>query len=439
MTAPTLKATLTSLLSEIQDGKEIRTYLNRFGAAGETRFAIFKIGGAVIAEQADVLGANLSLLNSVGLTPIVIHGAGPQLDAALAARGLDRGRKDGLRITPPEAMGVVAETSMRTGAALAAAIGRHGGRAAPVSCAAITGEMIDPDTLGRVGEPVDVADDMIGDLVRSGTIPLLSNVACDAEGHLVNVNADAVARALAIAFKPLKIVFVTGPGGLLDEEGSIISSINLDAELDSLIEKGTIHSGMKLKLEEIGKLLTPLPDSTSVSITSADGLVRELFTHGGAGTLVRRGETITRHQDWDGINHARLGDLIEEAFGRQLKDGALQSGDLRSVYVSGDYRAAAVIKSVSGMPFLDKFVVARDARGEGATHALWRAMTRDYPTLFWRSRGTNRFNPFYYAHADGAVRAHPWTVFWAGDVGLDRAAPLIEEIAATPASFEDSS
>ena len=89
MTAPSLntRQTIVQLLSNMQDGKEIRNYLQRFSSIDQSRFAVIKIGGAILAEQLRETADALAFLHTVGLTPIVIHGGGPQLDAALKERG----------------------------------------------------------------------------------------------------------------------------------------------------------------------------------------------------------------------------------------------------------------------------------------------------------------------------------------------------------------
>jgi len=435
MPEPTLRAALTDLLAQIQDGKEIRGYLDRFGAADRTRFAVIKVGGAVLEDRLDTLAASLSLLHTVGLTPVVVHGAGPQLDAAIREAGADAGKADGLRVTTPEVMRLVDKTARAVGAGLAAAVRRHGGAAVPLPPGAVEARLLDEARYGRVGEPLAIDLELIRSHAESGAIPLVGCVGVDGDGRLVNVNADAVARAIVLALSPLKIVFVTGAGGLLDAEGRVISSINLDTEYETLERAGIVHSGMKLKLEEIGKLLAPLPADTSVSITSPEGLVRELFTHGGQGTLVRRGDRIERITLKSGVDAERLASLVEEAFGRCLKSDYWPRTELRRAYVASEYRAAAVLSSVGPHAFLDKFAVAKEARGAGLTHALWRMMTADEPVVLWRSRADNPFNGFYVDRAAGFVRSGRWLVFWTGDLGPAAAEPFVNEIASRRASF----
>ena len=70
--------------------KEISQYLKRFSQLDAARFAVVKVGGAVLRDDLDALTSSLAFLQDVGLTPIVIHGAGPQLDETLSAAGIEK-------------------------------------------------------------------------------------------------------------------------------------------------------------------------------------------------------------------------------------------------------------------------------------------------------------------------------------------------------------
>ena len=102
-----LRGTIVRLLSNMGSAKEIQLYLKRFSRLDAARFAVVKVGGAVIRDDIDALVSSLSFLQQVGLTPIVLHGAGPQLDEELKAAGIEKQTVDGLRVTSAEALQVV--------------------------------------------------------------------------------------------------------------------------------------------------------------------------------------------------------------------------------------------------------------------------------------------------------------------------------------------
>ena len=430
-----VRQTIVHLLSNMTDGREIRSYLQRFSEVDRSRFAVIKIGGAILAEQLDETAAALAFLHTVGLTPIVIHGGGPQLDRLLEERGIESSKIDGLRVTDPDVLDAARDTFIEQNILLVEAIRAQGVAAHGLTAGAFDADYVDRDRYGLVGEPTEVHIALIRSIVDSGAIPILTCLGVAPGGQIVNMNADSATRALVHAVQPLKIIFLVDVGGLLDDQGRVIESINLASDHDHLMAQDWVHSGMRLKLAEIKRLLDDTPLSTSVSITTPSGLVKELFTHGGSGTMVRRGELINRFTDREGIDEGQVVKLVEEAFGRSLKDGWWAGLELDTAYLSESLRAGAIVTRVGDIDYLDKFAILEDARGEGLARTVWAQLVADYPVLYWRSRTENAFNSFYAEEADGSVKRGPWTVFWKGEADFARIAPRVDEIAALPPSF----
>jgi acetylglutamate kinase len=427
-----LRKTLVRLLSGVSDAKEIRTYLRRFSQLDATRFAVIKVGGAILRDRLEETAAALALLHSVGLTPIVLHGGGPQLDARLAEDGTEIAKHDGLRVTTPTILDAARETFTTLNARFVAALQAQGVAAHGVTQGAFEAERVADEALGLVGTPTAVDVELLREIVGAKAIPVLTCLGVAPGGQLLNMNADVATRLLVHAVEPLKVIFLVDAGGLLDVQGRLIESINLASDYDELMMQEWVHSGMRLKLREIKKLLDDAPPATSVSITTPDKLARELFTHNGAGTMVRRGEPILELTDPAHVDVARLVRLIEAAFERSLVANWWSRLDLAAVYVSESYRAAAVVSRIADMPYLDKFAIHEDARGEGIARTVWSRMTRAFPVLLWRSRADNPINPFYMSECDGSLKCGPWTVFWRGESDLARIAPAVERAAALP-------
>jgi acetylglutamate kinase len=150
---------------------------------------------------------------------------------------------------------------------------------------------------------------------------------------------------------------------------------------------------------------------------------------------VRKGELIGHFTDRDGIDGSQVAKLVEEAFGRPLKEGWWSDLDLADAYLSDSLRAGAIVTRIGDIHYLDKFAILEDARGEGLARTVWAQLVADHPVLYWRSRTENRFNSFYAEEADGSVKRGPWTVFWKGETDFTRIAPRVEAIAGLPPSF----
>lgn len=435
-----VRQTIVQLLSNMSDGKEIRTYLRRFSSLDQSRFAVIKIGGAILRDRLTETAAALAFLHTVGLTPIVLHGGGPQLDRRLKEKALVTQKIDGLRITTREVLDEARDVFTTENISLVEAVRAQGVAAHGVTQGAFDAEFVDEEKYGFVGEPTALHLDLLRSIVTSGAIPILTCLGVAPGGQIVNMNADAATRQLVDVIQPMKIIFLVDSGGLRDEKGHIIESINLASDYEELMGQEWVHSGMRLKLAEIKRLLEDSEPTTSVSITTPSALVRELFTHGGAGTLVRMGEPIVKFSDKDSMDRGRTEQLVEGAFSRTMESTWWDSLDLLSAYVSESYRAAAIVAKIDDFAYLDKFAIHESVRGEGLARTVWTQMTRDFPTVFWRSRSDNRFNGFYLDECDGFVRQNHWTIYWKGEDDFDRISRAIKHLAGMPASFlRDSS
>ncbi|MGY0556517.1 MULTISPECIES: acetylglutamate kinase [unclassified Lysobacter] len=419
------RQTIVRLLSSMASAKEISQYLKRFSQLDAARFAVVKVGGAVLRDDLDALTSSLAFLQDVGLTPIVVHGAGPQLDEAMAAAGIEKQTVNGLRVTSPEALAVVRRVFHSQNLKLVEALQRGDARATSIVSGVFEADYLDRDTYGLVGEVKRVDLAPIQASLQAGSIPVIASLGETDGGQIVNINADFAANELVQVLQPYKIVFLTGTGGLLDERGRVIDSINLSTEYEHLLAQPWVNGGMRVKIEQIKQLLDRLPLSSSVSITKPAELAKELFTHKGSGTLVRRGERVLQVDAWDALDLPRLRTLIESAFGRRLAPDYFERTALHRAYVSENYRAAIILTDVDGHAYLDKFAVLDEAQGEGLGRAVWLVMREQNPRLFWRSRHGNPVNAFYYAEADGHYKQEQWKVFWYGLDDLDDVARCV--------------
>jgi bifunctional N-acetylglutamate synthase/kinase len=426
-----LRSTIVRLLSNMGSAKEIQQYLKRFSQLDAARFAVVKVGGAVLRDDLDNLVSSLAFLQQVGLTPIVIHGAGPQLDVELAAAGIQKRLVDGLRVTSPEALATVRRVTQTENLSLVEALQNIDARATSIVGGVFEAQFLDQEKYGLVGKVAKVNLAPIEASLKASSIPVIASLGETATGQILNINADFAANELVRELQPYKIIFLTGTGGLLDGDGKLIDSINLSTEFEHLMAQPWINGGMRLKIEQIKDLLDKLPLTSSVSITRPTDLANELFTHRGSGTLVRRGERVLSVDSWDQLDLARLRSLIESSFGRTLAADYFERTTLMRAYVSENYRAAVILLEADLLDagkhvYLDKFAVLDDAQGEGLGRAVWQVMRDETPQLFWRSRHGNIINHFYYAESDGCYKLPKFKAFWYGIDGFDEIEACID-------------
>jgi acetylglutamate kinase len=410
------------LLAQLGSSREAQQYLKEFSGTNQARFAVVKIGGGILRDHLEELTSALAFLHRLGLIPVVLHGAGPQLDQALAEAGIETEKRNGLRVTSEAVMSVARPLIYRENLRLVEALEERGIRARSIQHGVFQCDYLDRESYGLVGEVEEVELSSVESAVRSGAVPVLTCLGESHSGQVLNINADIATRELVWKLRPHKVIFLSPTGGLLDRQGRIISAVSLSNDYEALMQQPWVHSGMRLKLQQINEMLQKLPDETSVSITSAAHLTRELFTYRGAGTLVRKGEKIHDYKEPDTATLARVRELVEHSFHRTLRDDWFDKLHEPLILLSETNRAAAVITSgVDGLPYLDKFVVTSQAQGEGLGAAIWQVVRARYPALYWRSRNTNPVTPWYFQQADSSNRCGQWVVFTIGvEAAVDR-------------------
>lgn len=265
------------------------------------RTIVVKFGGNAMVDDdlKRAFAQDMVYLHHVGIRPIVVHGGGPQISAALAARGIASEFRGGLRVTSPEAMTVVRDVlTGEVSAELAALINEHGDLAQAVSGetqglftgqrrgTVVDGQDVD---LGLVGEVVAVDPTVLTNLLDAGRIPVVSSIAPDgdAPGQVLNVNADSAAAAVAAAVGAVKLVVLTDVAGLYSDwpnRDSLVSQITA-SELAELLP--SLESGMIPKMTACLEAVAGGVDKAAI----IDGrvphsILLEIFRGSGFGTEV---------------------------------------------------------------------------------------------------------------------------------------------------------
>lgn len=434
-----IRNVIVELLGQFSANREAQDYLLRFSSVQNKQFAVIKVGGGVMANEMEELASALAFLRHVGLFPIVLHGAGPQLNSALEAAGIEPRFVDNLRYTDSEILGIARPIVYEQSQLLVEALERHNVRSRMIQHGVFECDYLDESRYGLVGDIKKVNLQSIETAIQAGALPIVNCFGESTGGQVLNINADRAATALVTATKPHKIVFLTPTGGLLNDSGQIISAINLRADYEHLTNADWLHSGMSLKLEQIKSLLAELPSTASVSITSARQLTKELFTHKGSGTLIRSGETFEAYAALTTEQKTKLRLLLERCFGRALRSDYFESREFDQVLCSSSFRAAAVItRDAENIPYLDKFAVTPNAQGEGLGTALWNQITRRYPQIYWRARPEKPITPWYLKQADAVLRRDKWLVFAVGFEDMAKLGDVASLAAALPDSWQAS-
>jgi acetylglutamate kinase len=265
---------------------------------------VVKAGGGVFAELAStrMLVEQIAVLHYFGVRVVLVHGGGPQLTELATALGLATRMVEGRRVTDQKSIDVSAMVlnGLINTRVLAIcrdlnieAVGISGVDAGlvrahkrpPVAVTA-NGELVD---FGFVGDIDAVDATVLRKLLDNGLMPVMSPLSADGSGTLLNINADTVAAAIGAALGAEKLILCTGAPGILgsrDDPGSLISYTDLQG-LKRLREEGRITDGMLPKVKAIEEAIRGgVRRVHVVSYASPEGILAEVFTNEGNGTLI---------------------------------------------------------------------------------------------------------------------------------------------------------
>ncbi len=416
---------IVKLLTNIGSRKEVEQYLRHYAGEGAPKSAVVRVSGDLLDRSLDALASSLAFLHRVGLCPVVVHGGGAPLARALGEAGFGA---PGAGALSPGALDVARRAYLALNLRLVEALEALGVRARPFTSGVFE---------AGGGAPLRAHAGALEATVRAGHLPVVAPLGELAGGQIVLVPADEAAAALARATSPHKVIFLSVPGGLIDGEGALVPAVNLAEDYEAIVARPGLSPEARGRLEAIAALLAELPPTSSVSITSPEHLAKELFTHGGAGTLVRRGEQVRRHEGFERVDRARLRALLEACFGRALDGAYFEKKRPYRVYLADSYRATAILTLEGEVPYLDKFAVTSEAQGEGIGGSLWRRIRGENPSFFWRARASNPINAWYAQQADGLVKSRDWWVFWCGLDSFDAVGACVGRALAMAESLRD--
>ncbi|KAK2462790.1 hypothetical protein APHAL10511_005181 [Amanita phalloides] len=438
--AQTDRDTITRLLYSIGTKREVERHLRIFASSSHpsepAKFAVIKVGGAVL-EQSDELALNLSFLYKLGLCPVVLHGGGPQLNSILESAGVIPEYNDGIRVTDARTLGIARRVFLEENLKLVAALERMGTRARPITSGVFSADYLDKDKYGLVGRITRVDKRPLEASIRAGALPILTSLAESDDGQILNVNADIAAGELAKELEPLKIVFLNDKGGMFHGvTGEKLDVINLDEEYDTLMKEPWVKFGTKLKLREFKELLDHLPRTSSVAVISVNMLQKELFTDSGAGTLIRRGYKLFRHDGLERIGPDRFRQVVHD------RDPDVLSGaqsvtqvlnDLKktpyTIYGDEPLDVIAVVSHPPGeIPVMTKFLPSRSGVLNSVVDNVFASVRQDYKKLFWTAHADDENRAWHFERADGSFTRGGKSLFWYGVQDVKEVERIVREL-----------
>jgi acetylglutamate kinase len=264
---------------------------------------VIKYGGNAMTDpqlQED-FAEDVVLLKLVGMNPVVVHGGGPQIEAALKRLGKEGKFIQGMRVTDAETMEVVewvlaGEVQQdivglinAAGGKAVGLTGRDGGliRAKKLKMLDMKDASIEHD-MGQVGDIVSIDPSVVKALQDDAFIPVVSPIGFGESNESYNINADVVAAKLATVLKAEKLMMLTNISGVLNKEGQLLTELTA-RQIDELIEDGTISGGMIPKIA--GAIDAAKSGVNAVHIVDGrvpHAMLLEILTDQAYGTMIKR-------------------------------------------------------------------------------------------------------------------------------------------------------
>ena len=263
---------------------------------------VIKYGGHAMGDKklSSSFAKDIGLLKEIGISPVIVHGGGPQIGERLKSKNISSNFIDGLRVTDTETIKVVEEVlSKDINSEIVNSISSTGGK--PIGMAGNIENLIeatkfnvevkDSDSniekivdIGFVGKPINLRSEIIINHINNGEIPIIAPLGIDKENFTYNINADTAAGFIAGKLKASKLLLLTDVSGILDNNKKLISSLSLN-DAKKIISEDFISGGMKPKIKTcIEAMEQGVKKSTILDGRIPHSVILELFTEHGIGT-----------------------------------------------------------------------------------------------------------------------------------------------------------
>ena len=268
--------------------EEVKKYLEKYNDG----YIVIKCGGSVLIDQNlfDIFIKDISTLNKLGFTPIIVHGGGKRISNKLNEIGLESKFIKGLRVTDKETIKVVEEVLIDFNKEIINALDQQNCKSQSINSKEnnILTVIQENEELGFVGSPINVDQSIIDKIIADKKVPIIAPLGLDKNDQTYNVNADTAAGYIAKKINARRLIILSDVEGVLDKNKNLIPEINSESIKD-LIDNETISGGM---IPKINNCLDVASNGVK-GVVIIDGrknhsVLFELLSDEGSGTLIRQ-------------------------------------------------------------------------------------------------------------------------------------------------------
>ena len=253
---------------------------------------VIKYGGNVLIDR-NIFNnfiQDISVLNKLGLSIVVVHGGGPRIERELKKGNIQSEFINGLRVTNKKVIDIVEKVLIDFNTDIVESVKKRGSKAVPINTKLNNVINVVPDKpeLGFVGIPKEIDVNMIKKIISENQIPIVAPLGLDRNNQTYNINGDTAASAIAKKLKSRRLLLMTNVEGVYDDRKTLISEIK-PYDMENLVNLKIVQGGMLPKIKNcIDAVENGVKGVVILDGRKPRSILKEIFSDQGAGTLIRK-------------------------------------------------------------------------------------------------------------------------------------------------------
>ena len=270
------------------DIKDVPKYVKKY----KDELIVIKYGGNVLIDR-NIFNnfiEDISILNKLGLSIVVVHGGGPRIKRELDKANIETKFINGLRVTDKKVIKIVEEVLIDFNNDIVNSLKKKGSKAISINTKSnnIISVIPEKEELGFVGIPNNINLKIIKDVISQNQIPVVAPLGLDVNNQTYNINGDTVASAIAKKLKSRRLLLMTNVEGVYDDRKNLISEIK-PFDLNNLIEWKVVQGGMIPKIKNcVDAVENGVRGVVIIDGRKPHSILHEIFSDKGSGTLIRK-------------------------------------------------------------------------------------------------------------------------------------------------------
>ena len=270
------------------DINSVQKYINKY----KNELIIIKYGGNVLIDR-NIFNSfieDISVLNKLGLSIIVVHGGGPRIERKLKEKNIQTKFINGLRVTDEKVISIVEEVLIDFNKDIVDSLKKKGSQAVSITSKNNNIINVIPDNkeLGFVGIPDDINTEFLKDIINKKQIPVIAPLGIDENKNTYNINGDTAASAIAKKLKSRRLLLMTNVEGVYDDRKTLISEIK-PFDIENLVKLKIVQGGMIPKIKNcIDAVENGVRGVVILDGRKPHSILDEIFSDKGSGTLIRK-------------------------------------------------------------------------------------------------------------------------------------------------------